>query len=225
MELAQDNSPIADQLFVVELVEQDGPPSSPGCKPRKSFREAVRMCWDKYADFGGRARRSEYWWFSLFALLVFLAPSLPLLALFKYFDLSSAQDFEVLWALLAILLGIVLGVSILILLCPIYAAMTRRLHDVGRSGKWIIWDIVMTIVSSIVLSVAYAKVNYATDAIEPDDFTMLKSIFESSLPMLVVASVFLLYCVHVLISVTIVIFTLLDSQRGENKYGPSPKYQ
>ena len=103
--------------------------------------------------------------------------------------------------------------------------MTRRLHDVGRSGKWIIWDIVMTIVSSIVLSVAYAKVNYATDAIEPDDFTMLKSIFESSLPMLVVASVFLLYCVHVLISVTIVIFTLLDSQRGENKYGPSPKYQ
>lgn len=226
MDIAQDNIPIPDQVFMVEQDRQDGQQAIPGnSRPRLSFRRAVKICWDKYADFSGRARRSEYWWFSLFAILVILVPFLPLMALIKFFDFSSAQGYEVLWMLLAIVLGIALGVSILILLFPIYAVMTRRLHDVGRSGKWIIWDIVLTIVSSIVLSVAYANVNYVADAVEPSDFAMLKAISESSLPMMVVASVFLIYLAHVVVSAVILVFTLLDSHKGENKYGPSPKYQ
>ena len=226
MDIAQDNIPIPDQIFMAEQDRQDGHQAFPGDpKPRLSLRRAVKICWDKYGDFSGRARRSEYWWFSLFALLVTLVPSLPLMAMLKFYDFSSAEGLEVLWLLLAIVLGIALGVSVLILLCPIYAVMTRRLHDVGRSGKWIVWDIVLTIVSSIVLSVAYAKVNFAADAVEPSDFAMLKTISESSLPMLVVASVFLIYLAHVVISTAILVFTLLDSHKGENKYGPSPKYQ
>jgi uncharacterized membrane protein YhaH (DUF805 family) len=35
-----------------------------------TFREAVATCFRKYADFGGRASRSEYWWFSLLQALV-----------------------------------------------------------------------------------------------------------------------------------------------------------
>lgn len=226
MDIAQDNIPIPDQVFMAEQDRQDGHQAFPeNSKPRLSLRRAVKVCWDKYADFSGRARRSEYWWFSLFAILVILVPSLPLMAMLKFYDFSSAQGYEVLWMLLAIVLGIVLGVSVLILLFPIYAVMTRRLHDVGRSGKWIVWDIVLTIVSSIVLSVAYAKVNFVADAVEPSDFAMLKAITESSLPMLVVASVFLIYLAHIVISAVILIFTLLDSHKGENKYGPSPKYQ
>lgn len=226
MELIQEQSPALDQLFDQDLDEQSRLQSpSGGSKPRLTFRKAIRISWDKYTDFDGRARRSEYWWFTLFAFLVLLVQSLPLGILYHTFDLSTAQGAEVLWAVPAILLGIALVVAILILICPIYAVMTRRLHDIGRCGWWIVWDIILEIVSSIALSVAYGRITYAPDAVEPSDFTMLKAVFESSLPMIVVAGVFLFYLAHIVISVIIFIFTLLDSQHGENKYGPSPKYQ
>ena len=41
-----------------------------------TFRESVKACFSKYADFGGRATRSEYWWFVLFMVLVSLAASI-----------------------------------------------------------------------------------------------------------------------------------------------------
>ncbi len=34
------------------------------------FGEAIRVCFSKYADFSGRASRSEYWFFVLFSILV-----------------------------------------------------------------------------------------------------------------------------------------------------------
>ena len=43
--------------------------------------ESVRTCFGKYADFQGRASRSEFWWFFLFTALVSLALSLPLYVL------------------------------------------------------------------------------------------------------------------------------------------------
>ena len=41
-----------------------------------TFQESVRVCLSKYADFSGRASRSEYWWFFLFIVLVGVATSL-----------------------------------------------------------------------------------------------------------------------------------------------------
>jgi len=34
------------------------------------FMDAVRTCLSKFVDINGRARRSEYWWFFLFNVLV-----------------------------------------------------------------------------------------------------------------------------------------------------------
>ncbi len=36
------------------------------------FVEAVKICFNKYADFKGRATRAEYWWWYLFTVLVSL---------------------------------------------------------------------------------------------------------------------------------------------------------
>ena len=33
--------------------------------PSMSFGEALKTCFKKYANFSGRARRSEFWWFSV----------------------------------------------------------------------------------------------------------------------------------------------------------------
>ena len=35
-----------------------------------SFSDAVRACFSKYATFGGRATRSEFWWFYVFTIIV-----------------------------------------------------------------------------------------------------------------------------------------------------------
>lgn len=34
------------------------------------FGEAIKVCFNKYANFSGRASRAEYWWFYLFTFLV-----------------------------------------------------------------------------------------------------------------------------------------------------------
>jgi uncharacterized membrane protein YhaH (DUF805 family) len=74
------------------------------------LKQAVMRCLrDKYADFGGRAGRSEFWYFMLawfLASLVLGALRVPLLALL-----------------------VNLG-----LLLPGLAVSSRRLHDVGKSG-------------------------------------------------------------------------------------------
>ncbi|QSX36378.1 DUF805 domain-containing protein [Shewanella sedimentimangrovi] len=69
----------------------------------------------KYADFTGRARRTEYWMFVLFYLI-----------------------FYVLLAGLDYLLGAswIVNLFALALLLPSLAVGARRLHDTGRSGWW-----------------------------------------------------------------------------------------
>ena len=37
------------------------------------FADAIRICFNKYADFKGRAPRAEYWWWVLFTFVVSMA--------------------------------------------------------------------------------------------------------------------------------------------------------
>jgi uncharacterized membrane protein YhaH (DUF805 family) len=73
-----------------------------------TFFESIKTCFSKYADFDGRASRSEFWWWVLF---VFLA--------------SSAAS---------ILSPVVSGLFSVGVLLPNIAVATRRLHDTDRSG-------------------------------------------------------------------------------------------
>ena len=55
-----------------------------------SFMDAIKICFSKYVDFDGRARRSEFWWFYLaifigslipfFGLVIYLATIIPFYA-------------------------------------------------------------------------------------------------------------------------------------------------
>ena len=71
-----------------------------------------------YADFNGRARRSEYWYFTLVNVCISLV-------------LSLLQQITG-WNLFAVLSGLVS----LALLVPGLALCWRRLHDIGKSGAW-----------------------------------------------------------------------------------------
>ena len=102
-----------------------------------SFQESIRVCLSKYADFSGRASRSEYWWFFLFIVLVGVATSL-------LSDLVST----------IFLLGTLL---------PSLAAATRRLHDTQRSGWWQVICLV-PVLGTIVLIVFLAQEGSAHEA-------------------------------------------------------------
>lgn len=81
--------------------------------------EAVKTSLSKYATFQGRASRSEYWWFTLFAVLVYAA------AIALDVAIRISEDFNVLTFLVILTLAV-----------PTISAMVRRLHDTGRSGWW-----------------------------------------------------------------------------------------
>ena len=91
------------------------------------FKKAVRTCLkDKYANFSGRATRSEFWYFILFYYLL----CLPFCMLAFWTGLGNAFQLFYLTVGIAIIIG-------LLIMVPIYAACVRRLHDTGRSGWWI----------------------------------------------------------------------------------------
>jgi uncharacterized membrane protein YhaH (DUF805 family) len=99
------------------------------------FQESVKTCLNKFADFKGRASRSEFWWFVLFTVLV-------------NFVLGSISDK-------------LQGVVALILLLPYIAVAVRRLHDIGKKWYWILIGII-PIVGFFVLIYFYVQKSAAT---------------------------------------------------------------
>lgn len=103
--------------------------------------EYMLMPLKRYAQFQGRSRRKEYWFFSLFCVVVYLV--IGLLAMMTGLSLSNlaqldqpgANPFEMVgagfWLLLA--LGGLFGLFVMI---PGIAVGVRRLHDRDMSGWW-----------------------------------------------------------------------------------------
>lgn len=77
-----------------------------------NYQQAIFTCFKKFADFKGRARRREFWYFELFCVL------LSLLLSFMNEDLAT--------------------LAMLITLIPNIAVNVRRLHDIDRSGWWML---------------------------------------------------------------------------------------
>ncbi|MDR1310437.1 MAG: DUF805 domain-containing protein [Burkholderiaceae bacterium] len=103
-----------------------------------NFTTAVKTCvLKKYARFTGRACRSELWWFFLFGTLCGMALLIVSAVLFP----RGSKAMSVLFALFY-----------LALLLPNVAVQVRRLHDVNRSGWWILLPLV-PVVGSIILLV------------------------------------------------------------------------
>jgi len=78
----------------------------------------------KYAVFNGRAQRMEYWMFTLISTIIYIALTVGL-------GFISAS-----------LAGIVALVYQLAVLVPSIAVGIRRMHDIGRSGWWILFPVV-----------------------------------------------------------------------------------
>lgn len=98
-----------------------------------SFGSAVSTCFSKYADFSGRAKRSEFWWWYLFVIVVTLVPVLVAVVILATSSASSGQAVgaPVVIAIVMYVLAILISIALLV---PTYAVGCRRLHDKGISG-------------------------------------------------------------------------------------------
>jgi uncharacterized membrane protein YhaH (DUF805 family) len=77
----------------------------------------------KYADFTGRARRTEFWMYFLINFIIIIV----LAAIDFYFNLTIAGT-----------VGILENLYGLAVFIPNIAVSVRRLHDTGRTGWWVL---------------------------------------------------------------------------------------
>lgn len=102
-----------------------------------SFGEAVKLALTtNYCNFNGRSSRSEYWWFALamfilgFVLRLFLGDGT--------------------------VCAVIGGVINLALLLPGLGVAVRRMHDINKSGWWILINLI-PLVGSIIFIIWAAK--------------------------------------------------------------------
>jgi uncharacterized membrane protein YhaH (DUF805 family) len=93
-----------------------------------NFSQAINSGISKFVQFEGRASRSEYWYWTLFAILISIAANI--------IDATLG-------------VGIVSMIAGLALLLPGLAVSSRRLHDLDRSFWWVL--ITFTIIGVVVL--------------------------------------------------------------------------
>ena len=108
-----------------------GQPMYSGQETDISFKEAVEKFFRNYTNSNGRARRKEYWYPVLFQLIINVAISIIGVIL-------GMTGVEALMKLPTILSGIVS----LALLLPSIMVGIRRMHDIGKSGWWVLISLV-----------------------------------------------------------------------------------
>lgn len=167
------------------------------------FRPLIR-----YADFKGRASRSEYWLFAFlqgfwYAFLFGLAT----IAMGHGAPEKASSGVIAVFGLM--------GVSIAALIVPNYAVLTRRLHDSGRGAIWLclmlpsILSSVMTI-GTIVSAFGLASAGGGRDAFLA---TALAGLGAAGL----------LGLIGWVGQIVLFVLTLLPGVKGENHFGPDPR--
>ena len=95
---------------------------------RMSFTDAVKSVLQKSFTLQGRASRSEYWWFYLFYILMYIIT----------FAIDISQ-------------GTPLSLLMLLLLPAIFCVSCRRMHDLDKSGWLMLVSLIPLIGGLIVL--------------------------------------------------------------------------
>jgi len=98
------------------------------------FGQAIKSGFSNYVNFAGRAIRSEYWYWVLFTALAVIATEALDSVIFSS-DIPSASPLNSIFNLVTFL--------------PSLALCIRRLHDIDRTGWWVL--IAFTIIGAFVL--------------------------------------------------------------------------
>jgi uncharacterized membrane protein YhaH (DUF805 family) len=108
----------------------------------------------KYAVFSGRARRAAFWYFVLFNIIVTIVLALIDTLLGTTTGVSS--------------FGILSGIYGLAVLIPTLALWVRRLHDIDRTGWWVLINLIPLIGTIVLLVFALTPGTPGSNRYGPD---------------------------------------------------------
>jgi len=98
-------------------------------KEPMSPMDSIKTCFSKWSDWGGRATRSEFWWFQAFSIVV------GLICQVSVWMIAVTVGFA---GVLPTILAWTLGIVWLAVFVPQTCATVRRLHDTDRTGWWLL---------------------------------------------------------------------------------------
>ncbi len=190
--------------------------------PTLSSSEAINLAWKNKFNLSGRARRSEFWWnilqlgvvFTLCSIAAFIV--LVIIRFFKGHEVEERIDVY-LWLALELLALISVAVYS-------YPLLVRRLHDVGKSGRWAViqtlfgWTLPLWLFFCYVLGELVTEIGrfpFAGDEIQNFWDCVFAFLFYVSPFCAIIGIVSTIY---------LCVLCVRDSQKEENQYGPSPKY-
>lgn len=104
---------------------------------------AYFRCLGKYAAFGGRATRGEFWGYSIVNTII-------LAVMFYFYFTANDTLARNLSTAIVIMYGI-------LCICPTLAVTARRWHDIGRTGKWLWLNLVPGIGTIVTLGFMLTK--------------------------------------------------------------------
>ncbi len=182
-----------------------------------------RLAISNYFKISGRATRAEYWCFQLvnfiviFALYAVMFAGMATGLIVRQLDEEGTEQAAEQVIDTAIGSGsIIIGLAVLLsslaiilwslfVLIPNITVTVRRLHDVGWSGWWILGYLLFCIFTQMPLFLLEASP-------ENEPATALMVAFG------------LLWLLTFAYGIFMLVLMVLDSKRGSNAYGPSPKY-
>ncbi len=176
----------------------------------------------KYAEFNGRSRRSEFWLWVLFRILLgmvmgagalaWLGPVMPHLK--DHPELFMPRYFTV-WPTLSLVN--------LALLIPSLAVGVRRLHDINRSGWWIIMPFVVAFVGVTIFMIVFGTHIFQAAMAHQNGSEMTES---EGLSLVFGMFGYLFLCVilpSLISQIVMLVFYVTDGTPGPNRFGNDPK--
>ena len=160
----------------------------------------------RYADFRGRARRSEYWGFWLFQALTGGFCAFMAIASIGNRNQIEAGNGFLTWMGVAVLL-------VLAFLIPHQAVTFRRLHDTDRSAWWLMLQ-APGVAALFMFINAIAAIGVTGGAPSPEQASAILAAAGGGLLLLVVAG---------LCNLALFVIMLLPGTAGENRFGPDPR--
>ena len=157
-----------------------------------TFVAAIQSGFRNYANFKGRASRSEFWWWTLFTVIIQAATS-------GFGDTIS-------------------GIVSLAVLLPSFAVHVRRLHDTDRSGWWMVAPLIAIVVALTgLITFGVLTAFDVVDGSEWDPATAFEGVSAFALVFVVGAGL-----VAVVLGFINLAFLLQRSQADANRFGPPP---
>ncbi|MEE1049068.1 MAG: DUF805 domain-containing protein [Clostridia bacterium] len=101
---------------------------------------AYKSMFKKYAQFNGRSRRSEYWYAALANYIIVLV-AYAIMFIPMFMSAASGNGSPAMLGLTGII-SVLLVIYFLAAFVPSIALMVRRLHDTGRSGWFLLLNLI-----------------------------------------------------------------------------------